>query len=507
MAIVYGLTDQGLVVKSRLVIRDEINSALRLAFGNSINLSDRSIFGQIVGIITDRLGDLWELLETVASSQDPDKATKSLLDAICLITGTFRPEALASQVTLTFTGVDSTVVAAESEFTTASTLKSFVTVADVTLVTVTAWVALTVYEVDDRVENGGNIYQCITAGTSAASGGPTGETPEFTVDGTCFWTFLGTGAAAVDAEASSVELGPIVGVARDITEIVTTTSGLESVINLEDAVLGRVEAADADLRTLRVVELSAPGSSPFDALRGQLLRVANVTAVTLFPNNTDVTDGDGVPPHSVEALVRGGEDQDIFDALLAGVAAGIGTHGTTVGTATNSQGSELAQKFSRAVDVPVYVRISVTVDEDSYPSDGDLQVENEIINYGAVQNSGRDAVPAAVSARAFRVVGVLDVSQLLIYTDVIGTPVAWASTTGYVATAGSRSVVTNQGRSYICITTGTSAGSGGPTGTGTDITDGTAHWSFLGNAIVITSRQHAEYQTGNVEVVSTPGTA
>ena len=35
-------------------------------------------------------------------------------------------------------------------------------------------------------------------------------------------------------------------------------------------------------------------------------------------------------------------------------------------------------------------------------------------------------------------------------------------------------------RVYICITAGTTAGSGGPTGTGADITDNTAHWKFLG---------------------------
>ena len=54
--------------------------------------------------------------------------------------------------------------------------------------------------------------------------------------------------------------------------------------------------------------------------------------------------------------------------------------------------------------------------------------------------------------------------------------------------------VTNGGNSYVCTTAGTTAGSGGPSGTGTGITDGSAVWSYsaagadytLGNALLQT---------------------
>ncbi len=50
---------------------------------------------------------------------------------------------------------------------------------------------------------------------------------------------------------------------------------------------------------------------------------------------------------------------------------------------------------------------------------------------------------------------------------------AWAASTSY--TAGD--VVKNKGRFFRCITSGTSAVSGGPDSVSADITDGTAHWS------------------------------
>jgi len=52
----------------------------------------------------------------------------------------------------------------------------------------TAWTALTGYLVNDFVVNGGNLYKCTVAGTSAASGGPTG-TGGAIVDGSVTWSY------------------------------------------------------------------------------------------------------------------------------------------------------------------------------------------------------------------------------------------------------------------------------------------------------------------------------
>ncbi len=58
-----------------------------------------------------------------------------------------------------------------------------------------AWVALTVYAKGALVTNDtGKLYTCITAGTAAGSGGPTGTTADIT-DGTVHWMYAGAGAA------------------------------------------------------------------------------------------------------------------------------------------------------------------------------------------------------------------------------------------------------------------------------------------------------------------------
>jgi len=55
----------------------------------------------------------------------------------------------------------------------------------------------------------------------------------------------------------------------------------------------------------------------------------------------------------------------------------------------------------------------------------------------------------------------------------------WAASTSYAVGA----QVTNGSNVYTCTTAGTSASSGGPTGTGTGISDGTCVWSFFSQTL------------------------
>jgi hypothetical protein len=258
---------------------------------------------------------------------------------------------------------------------------------------------------------------------------------------------------------------------------------------------------------LREAELTSAGNTPIDALRADLLGVPDTVAVTIFVNNTDTTDADGIPPHAVEALVRAtdpiptGFDQSIWDTLLANVAAGIATHGDIIGTATDSQGTDHTMKFRRPVEVPIYVVMGVTVDADDYPADGDTLVEQAVATWGDEQLTGKDAAPSGVVAQAFDVDGVLVVDYVGISTAPIATPTTWAATTVYV----SGNVVISKGRVYRCTTGGTS-GSVGPSTTGTGIADGTVVWAHLGETIAISLRQLATFDTSNIAVTSTLGT-
>jgi hypothetical protein len=59
------------------------------------------------------------------------------------------------------------------------------------------WQAATAYALNQQVDNGGNVYKCTTAGTSAGSGGPTGTGSGIT-DNTAVWQYLGTKDMGID---------------------------------------------------------------------------------------------------------------------------------------------------------------------------------------------------------------------------------------------------------------------------------------------------------------------
>jgi uncharacterized phage protein gp47/JayE len=411
-----GLTAAGLQIATLGDVRAQINADWQAAFGASMDVSDRSPDGQLIGIVAEVFALFWELLEAINNTLDIDKAQGAFLRALVRLRGTVELPPSFSTVTLTLTGTPTAIVPAGSLASTLSTGQQFATTDDDdgTIVALAAWAASTGYAAGDRVTNAGNAYVCITTGVSAGSGGPVTTAPDIT-DNTAHWRFMGVGTGAVDVIGRATVTGPIVAVSGDIANMDSQIGGWEGVINLLDATLGRNTMTDAALRALSEFEIAQPGTSPKDAIRAALLQVGAggsnpVMACTVFSNVTDITDADGVPPHSVEALVHGGDDQAIFDALLANVADGIRTHGSVVGTSTDSAGNVHTMKFSRPTEILIYVAVTLLKDPALYPSDGDTQVKTAVATTGNAKPDGTDVVASAILASVFSVAGMLDVS-------------------------------------------------------------------------------------------------
>ncbi len=505
-----GLTPEGLVIPAIDDIRSDLESQTRDKFGASIPLGDLTVLGHLLGLQANQIGLLWERLQEVDASHDPDQASGAALKRISLLSGTLAPPALPSIATLTLCGDPGTTVATLTVAITSllPSITGFDIDDSVTIAALPAWAPNTIYTIGTRVTNNSRAYQASTTGTSAGSGGPTGTGTGIAgtgiIDGTVTWQYAGEGTGAVDVGATCEIDGPTVALAGDIASIQTPISGLNTARNLTDATPGQNELTDEELRLLRTDELADAGSTTRAATIASLRQVSGVSAVTSFTNRTDVTDGNGLPPHSFEMLVTGGADQDIVNAIGENQADGIASFSAfgTNGTFTDSEGNVETVFFSRPQFVNVYVSVTIFFNAALYPSDGDTQVQSAIAFDGTSFAVGDDVEPSEVGAQAFSVSGVRRVDPVLVYTDVIGTPVAWAPSTAYVATVGARSVVTNDGgRTYICTTGGTS-GSTGPTGVGTDITDGTVHWRFLGAPLTMTARQRAVLDSTRIAVRS-----
>lgn len=409
-----GVTSTGFLAKTLSDLQSDLRAAARRVYGNAVDVDARARVGQLLDIFADRLSEAWELAEAIAGAFDPSGASGVLLDNLAALTGTTRKAATKSSANVVFIGTNGTVLAVGRQVGVTGTSTVFETLAGATITTATVWVATTVYAQGAIRSASGALWYATIGGTSGATA-PNGAGPTF-VDGTVTWLRLGTGVAFAQVACEATETGPLQGFASSITTIITPVAGLASVINPLDAIPGRNEETDAELRLRRQQEIAGIGSAPLDALRAEVSSVPGVTTCVVFENVTDVTVGT-IGPHGVEVLVEGGADADIGEAIIAGKAAGIATFGTTTYSGVLSNGVGVDVKFTRPTLVSVWVTVSVVKDATLYPINGDDLVKQALVAFGDALPLGRDVVGSALVAAIFAAVpGVLDVSAPLLGT-------------------------------------------------------------------------------------------
>lgn len=412
----YGVLSTGFAKKTRQTIIDEVVASLTADISPNLNTESTSILGQIVGILADQISQDWDVLEEVYLSQYPDSASAASLDGVGSITGATRLPATMSTVALLVTG-DNTTALPTGRQARVPNGGIFETTAAATITTAPAWATGTAYSVGDIVRNDSpeNIYRCAIAGTSAGSGGPTGEGTAI-VDNTVTWRYLGDGAGYATVAAEATVTGPIVALAYQVTEIVTAVSGWLDVTNLADADVGTDIETDAAFRTRRENLLTVSGKGTVDTIRAKLLLVSGVTEALVFENTSDATDSNGVPPHAIECVVLGGSDVDIAQAIFDDKPAGIATYGTDISeSVVDSQGTSHTILASRADPVEMFLDITV-VTSGSYPADGDTQVAAQLKALGDTLQIGDDVIYnqflGETLTTAGGVAGVVDVQSM-----------------------------------------------------------------------------------------------
>lgn len=434
----FGLSAEGFEKKRLADIKAEIEASLITVFGPYINLTSQSVFGQLVGIMAEREASIWELAEDVYNSQYPDTAEGAALDNVVAITGITRRAATNSRVfgQLLF-GTVATLVPAGTIFSVdGNPTARFLTDADVTLVAGVdeiqdldfssvptvgnfkltylgdetaniAWNA-TALDVQNALNalpllSGVTVSGNFTSGFTITFAGADGKqdhpllvvssntllngaTPVTT---TLVQTTAGVPQGTVDMTAEVT--GPVSANAQTLSVIETPVSGLASTRNPEDAQLGRNTETDLELRERREETLQVAGAATPEAIRARLLSLENVTDVIVFENETDVTDIDGRPPHSFEAVVNGGEDQEIVDEIFLAKAAGIQTFGNQTGTAIDSQGFSHTINWSRPTDVLIYLEVDIKVDLTA-PVNATALAEQALIDFGNALGIGKDVI-------------------------------------------------------------------------------------------------------------------
>jgi hypothetical protein len=86
--------------------------------------------------------------------------------------------------------------------------------------------------------------------------------------------------------------------------------------------------------------------------------IPEVSRSRVYDNDTNLTDANGIPGHSIAAVVEGGLDADIAKAIYLRKGPGGGTYGSTSYNYTNDLGVTTVIQYSR----PIYTAIDINLD-------------------------------------------------------------------------------------------------------------------------------------------------
>lgn len=449
---VFGITPQGFVLPQLSDIQEEINQTLIAQFGANINLGAESVFGQISGIFAEREALIWQAMQDVYNSQGPSTAFGASLDNVGDLRGIPRLSAKASVVqNVKLFGTAGTPVPVGTQYNVVDSPTSlFAQQSSVTLVAGQDCIQHIAFSGVPATGNwaltqgngstgtlafnasAATIQTAIRANFPFAAG--TTVTGNYTIGFNINFLGAGTGGKMVqdlivvssntlatvapapvtvtpaitqagidqaDITAIAVSTGPVIANTGTLTMIATPISGLTNVLNTQDAAIGRNVETDNEYRARMAEELQIAGAGTVEAIRSRLLNVTGVTAVIVFENVTDTTDGNSLPPHSFEAFVQGGADQDIANTIWAAKPAGINTYGTSNAPVIDSQGLSHTIYFSRPTQLSIYIIINIHISA-TYPSNGDALVKQALVDFGNSLGIGQEVivVPKLISSIA-----------------------------------------------------------------------------------------------------------
>jgi uncharacterized phage protein gp47/JayE len=394
MAIEYGITDEGFVIKTLDIIKQEIDDDLKTVLNNNINLLPESVLGTLRDKFSERLHELWELFQLLYNSVYPQTASGMSLDNVCDYAVIERLEARASTIieqalfgtvstvipagtqisvdgdpttvfetdesvtliagtdevqTISFSATpdegsitffyrtEETSALAYNDATPAATLQTYLRALDFLSEVVVSGSFAAGFVITFSGADGKQEHPLLTVGTSTLKASSVDVTTTITettpgvFQGSCSMTCTETGIKNANA--------------RSLNVIDTPISGLTSTFNIDDAIVGRDIETDSELRVRRNASIVTSRSATVEAIRNKILdlngdeyeNLPQLTDVIVYENDTDYVDSKNIESHHIMVVVRQEgdvttRDEEIAQAIFDSRAAGIGTsHGNATG--------------------------------------------------------------------------------------------------------------------------------------------------------------------------------
>lgn len=295
-----GIDASGIHVPEYQDIKERLETAFRRIFGEDLYLGPDSQDGQMIAEFADLFDDVCSVAVDVFASRNPDYATGAALDYLLPLNGLRRLMSTYSTATVTASGLEGTVIPAGS----------------------------LIQDADGR-------QWATNAEATIGSGG------------------------TVSIGVTCTQPGAFSAIAGSITRIMSPTAGWTSVTNASDAVTGRNTETDAEAHERRNASVSNGALSMIETVKGTLLMLSGVTKVRVYENKTGSTDANSIPANSLCAVVQGGDNTAIAQAIFRKKGPGCGTYGGTSVTVKDVYDQDNTISFSRPTDKAIAVDITI----------------------------------------------------------------------------------------------------------------------------------------------------
>ena len=116
---------------------------------------------------------------------------------------------------------------------------------------------------------------------------------------------------------------------------------------------------DATVRARIAGTMAGRGAGSLDSIQAAVSLCQFVRSCKVYENDTDTTDANGIPAHSIAAVIYGGNGPAVAQAIYDHKAPGIGTYGSTSETILDLNGNSHVINFSRTVTRRTFVWMSI----------------------------------------------------------------------------------------------------------------------------------------------------
>jgi len=166
-------------------------------------------------------------------------------------------------------------------------------------------------------------------------------------------------SGTIQVTATCEEDGATSAAAATLTVILTPTLGWQTVTNAAGATEGNPVESDAALRVRQGQSTSRPALAVIDSIYGNVAALPGVSRLQIYENDTDATDANGVPSHSIAVVAEGGDAQEIAETIALIKTPGTGTDGDVEVQVIDERGVPSVIRFFDMAEVTITVEIDI----------------------------------------------------------------------------------------------------------------------------------------------------